>query len=771
MKRLSFFGQVAAGLVFIFLVFAWINPISAQTPEVPSVATAKKADAKALTSDEIEKKINELKDEVSAAENSESEEIATQRGIPLRDLQELSITLKATQSIYIQLLTALNKKTALQEDATILRQKLSAEDQIAIPQKPPYTLSFYDSLLAELAVARQQKATAGLALQMSKRSLENIDARFEKAAAEWRALKEKIEKQQPGSADQNLKWRLKKFQAEKDKIEATFYLEKAKQANHDVELQLAQLREDQYQQQVTWVRNRLAFDETDLQKQLDSIDSKRNWISERLKKLSIERKQAEDAWLDAQAQMAKSTAPEDTAAAEAALKARESWRASIQKITEQTEDMAMLLVHQADILRNRSAIIKGEVSSQALAEWREQFQNYDENLKSVIGLQQNYQTNLQSQSTSLERQLSEKDLNPQVKIHLQNQLQAIQKLAEQRFEYISMLLATAQMDTRLLEEIDSKLRKLPWTQKVSGILDQIQGVWTYEIYVIDNRAVTVKKLIVSIFILIIGILVAKFIVRVLTRRLAYYARLKDTTASAIRKMFSIMAYLLVFLFALRMVNIPLAAFAFLGGAVAIGLGFGAQNLINNFISGFIIMGERPISIGDLIEVEGILGQVEDIGARSTRVRTGENIHILVPNSSFLERNITNWTLSDQKIRTRVSVGVIYGSPVEEVKKLLLEATKASERVLRNPEPFVLFADFGDNALIFEVYFWISIRQIIERRMIESHLRFRIDALFREAGIVIAFPQRDVHLDTQQPLELRLIEMKDKSEKNGNPEEK
>jgi hypothetical protein len=139
-----------------------------------------------------------------------------------------------------------------------MRQKLSAEDQVSIPQKPPYTLSFYDSLLAELAVARQQKATARLALQMSKRSLENVDVRFERAAAEWRALKEKIEKQQTGSADQNLKWRLKKLQAEKDKIEATFYLEKAKQANHDVELQLAQLQEDLYQQQVTWVRNRLA---------------------------------------------------------------------------------------------------------------------------------------------------------------------------------------------------------------------------------------------------------------------------------------------------------------------------------------------------------------------------------------------------------------------------------------------------------------------------------------------------------------------------------
>ena len=209
-----------------------------------------------------------------------------------------------------------------------------------------------------------------------------------------------------------------------------------------------------------------------------------------------------------------------------------------------------------------------------------------------------------------------------------------------------------------------------------------------------------------------------------------------------------MAYLLVFLFVLRMVNIPLAAFAFLGGAVAIGLGFGAQNLINNFISGFTIM-------GDLIEVEGILGQVEDIGARSTRDRTGENIHILVPNSSFLERNITNWTLSDKKIRTRVTVGVVYGSPVEEVKKLLLEATQASTKVMRHPEPFVLFADFGDNALIFE---------IIERRMIESDLRFRIDKLFREAGRVIAFPQRDVHLNTQRPLELRLIDTKDSSDK-------
>jgi small-conductance mechanosensitive channel len=204
-----------------------------------------------------------------------------------------------------------------------------------------------------------------------------------------------------------------------------------------------------------------------------------------------------------------------------------------------------------------------------------------------------------------------------------------------------------------------------------------------------------------------------------------------------------------------MVNIPLTAFAFLGGAVAIGIGFGAQNLINNFISGFMILGERPINIGDLIEVDGVLGMVEEVGTRCTRVRTGENIHILVPNSTFLEQKITNWTLSNKKIRVNITVGVAYGSPVEQVRETLIRAAKEVPLVLASPEPFVLFSDFGDNALVFNLYFWVEISRVIQRRQIESDVRFKIDALFAQKGIVIAFPQRDVHLDTSTPLKITL----------------
>ncbi|MCB2192648.1 MAG: mechanosensitive ion channel [Deltaproteobacteria bacterium] len=289
---------------------------------------------------------------------------------------------------------------------------------------------------------------------------------------------------------------------------------------------------------------------------------------------------------------------------------------------------------------------------------------------------------------------------------------------------------------------------------------EIEKVWGYHLWVIDGQVVTLGKVIFSIVIFVVGIIVAGFAVRILTRRLARVAKLKESTTSIVEKVLRYSMIVMVALFAMRIVNIPLGAFAFLGGAIAIGVGFGAQNLINNFISGFILMTERPIHIGDLVEVGDVVGRVEEIGGRCTKVRTGENIHILVPNSSFLEKNIVNWTLADHEIRTKVTAGVIYGSPTRQVEELLLRAINENPQVTHKDDGFVIFRDFGDNALIFDLYFWITVTTVLARRRIESEIRFRIDALFREAGIVIAFPQRDVHLDTSSPLLVQLEKQPD-----------
>ncbi len=286
--------------------------------------------------------------------------------------------------------------------------------------------------------------------------------------------------------------------------------------------------------------------------------------------------------------------------------------------------------------------------------------------------------------------------------------------------------------------------------------DRFLSVWKFELFVIDGNPVSVNLFAMALLTFFIGLAVLGQIVRLFKKRVLPKTTLKPNEAATAAKLLYYFGMLLVFLLSLHIIHIPLTAFAFFGGALAIGVGFGAQNLINNFISGFILMAERPIRVGDVIEIEGTFATVEDIGPRSTRIRTGDNIHVLVPNSSFLEKNIVNWTLSDKMVRAHVAVGVTYGSPVRKVEALLLQAVSENEKVRKDPKPFVLFKDFGDNALLFTLYFWVSMDTLTERLIIESNIRFRIDDLFREAGVVIAFPQRDVHLDTSKPLELKIL---------------
>lgn len=199
---------------------------------------------------------------------------------------------------------------------------------------------------------------------------------------------------------------------------------------------------------------------------------------------------------------------------------------------------------------------------------------------------------------------------------------------------------------------------------------------------------------------------------------------------------------------LDILRIPLAAFAFVSGAVAIGIGFGAQNIINNFISGWILMWERPIKIGDFLELGEARGTVESINTRSTCIRRVDGVHLLVPNSLLLENTVINWTLLDKLVRTSVRLGVAYGSDVQLVSRLLQQAAEENTDVLKDPAYGVIFDDFGDNSLIFELNVWVYATAERGLRLIRSDLRFRIDELFRENGVVIAFPQRDVHVDGQ-----------------------
>jgi potassium efflux system protein len=301
-----------------------------------------------------------------------------------------------------------------------------------------------------------------------------------------------------------------------------------------------------------------------------------------------------------------------------------------------------------------------------------------------------------------------------------------------------------------------RLSSVSFGQRLHHVLETAWAVWRYEIAAVDHRPITVGKVLIGILLFALGLLLSRYLSRELGRRVLPRLGLEAGVAAALESLSFYVLVSLLTLLALNIINVPLTAFTLLGGALAIGLGFGSQNIVNNFISGLILFAERPIRVGDMIEVDGTYGVVEHIGARSTRVRSFNNVHIIVPNSSFLEKNVINWTLSDDRIRTQVTVGVAYGSPTREVARLIRKAVDEHAKVLKVPEPIVIFTEFGDSALIFNVYFWIRMRTQMDRRIVESDLRHRLDEMFHEAGITIAFPQRDVHLDSVRPVEVRVV---------------
>ena len=281
-------------------------------------------------------------------------------------------------------------------------------------------------------------------------------------------------------------------------------------------------------------------------------------------------------------------------------------------------------------------------------------------------------------------------------------------------------------------------------------LPSLSNLWLSELAYVDNTPITLALIIQGLLLMGFGY----FICRSTSKAIEYkiLSRL-DIDLSLRHTLGTIIFYFFISIFTLIILNllhIPISIFAWIGGAFAIGIGLGSQNIVNNFISGLIMMAERPIKVGDIIDVGGVTGLVEHIGARSTHVKSLDNTHVVVPNSSFLEKNVLNWTLSDDIIRTTVKVGVAYGSPTNQVDKLLKEVVQENPRILKTPSPQVLFSDFGSSSLDFQLLFWTHVPDMLELKKLESHVRHKINSKFTENQIIIAFPQLDVHLFQPEP---------------------
>ena len=338
-----------------------------------------------------------------------------------------------------------------------------------------------------------------------------------------------------------------------------------------------------------------------------------------------------------------------------------------------------------------------------------------------------------------------------------------------------------QLAQRRNEEAKRAQKEVSLAGRARGALDKISSlvgnIWHAELYVAEEtiiaegkkivrpRSVTLGKLVEAFLILLAGSWVIrrlkKFFHWIATKRLKFSAN----EAHLYSRLLSYLMFIVLLVGALIFVNIPLAVFAFFGGALAIGIGFGAQTLINNFISGIILMFDRTIRMGDIVEVDGQRGRVSSIGMRSSIIKRFDGVEMLVPNSLFLQQNVTNWTSSDKRVRYSVSIGVAYGSPTQETQRVILKAVKDQGEVLLDPPAYVVFENFADSSLNFTAYFWIKLDPEINSLVVFSDIRHRIGERLAEAGIAIPFPQRDLHLDAGKPIEIKVTQEGDRGPEN------
>ncbi len=288
--------------------------------------------------------------------------------------------------------------------------------------------------------------------------------------------------------------------------------------------------------------------------------------------------------------------------------------------------------------------------------------------------------------------------------------------------------------------------------ELTGILQQLRAALQWPIIKSGETQITLWSMIYLLVLVLLLIWLAGRVQRWLVNGPLLRERLDPAGRQVAGTLARYLMLLVGLLVIVQTAGIDLTTFNVLAGAVGIGVGFGLQNVVSNFIAGVIIMFERPIKIGDRIVVDDVEGNVIEIGARGTTVLGNDNIAVIVPNSKFITENVINWKYNDDKVRFRIPVSVAYGSDARQVERLLLELAAADPDVLEDPPPAVRFMAFGDDGLLFELRAWSA--SLVDRKgRLISKLNFAIYDCFNREGIEFPFPQRDLHLKSGV-LELR-----------------
>jgi small-conductance mechanosensitive channel len=281
-------------------------------------------------------------------------------------------------------------------------------------------------------------------------------------------------------------------------------------------------------------------------------------------------------------------------------------------------------------------------------------------------------------------------------------------------------------------------------EQITHFLNVVRDLLNITILKFGKGSLTLYSLLYFIITLALLVYISGILKKLLVRKVLVRYNIDIGVRQAFGSIFRYTFVILGIIIIVQTAGVDLSALTIIAGALGVGIGFGLQNITNNFISGIIILFERPIKVGDRIEVGTISGDVISISPRSTTVLTNDNIAVIVPNSEFISSRVINWSYTDRDVRFNFPIGVSYNEDPEHVKRVLIEVIAANKGVLKDPRPDVLFDSYADSALIFVMRVW-SQEYTHRPNVLKSQLYYEVFKRFKEEGIKIPYPQRDLHL--------------------------
>ena len=352
---------------------------------------------------------------------------------------------------------------------------------------------------------------------------------------------------------------------------------------------------------------------------------------------------------------------------------------------------------------------------------------------------------------------------------------AILETQKQRVQAIQRVeLAVTKMDRQLARWLGdfgvsaNSAAPRDWKVTALQVVGLMKQVWNFELFAVEDSTIVEGKTVTTSYGVTVGksigvLLLYAFaywlfamLTRLLERLMVRRFKVDPQVASVMRRWLMIAVSVVLIILILNLARIPLTAFAFMGGALAIGIGFGTQTIIKNVISGIIILFERKIRVGDIIAIGGTTGHVTAVDLRASTVRSFDGVEALVPNSTFLENQVVNWTYSNSRIRREIRIGIAYGSPVRQAADVIIGCAEEHGQVLKDPAPEVYLEDFADNAVLMVLVFWVELSPTLSGRRVDSDLRFMMEKRLAAADIAIPFPQRDVRVSVADAVPVRMV---------------